>query len=135
MPYSNIEDLKNKIDRKVLTQLTDDERTGTGVEATLLEALNHGYRYVSSAVPDFLTVDNAFAKDIEQLKAYEYLLRRKGYFNEANDLSKVVKEMIQSGILKQNANSQPVLNKKTAYHCEEAIVSRTEWDKSLRFGE
>jgi hypothetical protein len=27
------------------------------------------------------------------------------------------------------------LNKKTAYHCEEAIVSRTEWDKSLRFGE
>jgi hypothetical protein len=75
--------------------------------------------------------DTGFIKEVEILKAYEVLLQRKGYFDEANNINLSVRDLIKSVILKQKESAFPIRNSETRFYSDRRAVSVEEWDTAF----
>jgi len=131
MSYASITDLKMRIDKNILAQLTDDDNLGVPIETVLTESLDAGTRYVNNALPSYVMNDTGFIKEVEILKAYEVLLQRKGYFDEANNINLSVRDLIKSVILKQKESAFPIRNSETRFYSDRRAVSVEEWDTAF----
>ncbi len=128
---STVEELQKRIDRVVLDQLADDKISGQNLTVILESALIAGARFATHAVPTFLEIDSGFMKEVELLKAYEVLLRRKGYVTEATAINKAVRDMIEAAIEKHEASSKPVMDSVNRFHTTRPLYSKKDWRESF----
>ncbi len=124
---STVEELKKRIDQVVLDQLADDKISGQNLTVILESALIAGSRFAIHAVPTFLEIQPGFMKEVELLKAYEVLLRRKGYVTEAASINAAVRDMIEAAIEKHEASSKPIMDSVNRFHTTVPLHSKKEW--------
>lgn len=127
MHKATVAELKKRIDEVILGQLADDKIAGQDLEVILESALTAGAQFAANAVPTYLESNLGFIKEIELLKAYEVLLRRKGYVNEAATINRSARDMIEAAIDKHEASSKPVMDSVNRYHATRPLYSKKDW--------
>lgn len=126
MAYATVDELKARLDKNLLRQLSDDDDLGITIKTTLESALTSGSDYADNIVPSFLS-ETSFLKEVTLLKAQEILFRRKGYYDAADSNRDAINDMLRRGNDKREEAAHTTLNSTPQAHTT-TPVDEGKWD-------
>ena len=131
---ATVEQLYDRLDRRVVEYLSDDLELGVANSAVLASALDAASTYIDAMLPAQFKTNTRLIDELVLTKAMANLYRRFGFFTEAATLEAQIRDDINRMQASLEASAKPVLDSRARVYREEPLFTAEEIREAFENG-